>query len=125
MADHALTGSSLALARMILTVGHSAEVSRYTDADKVIYPIKGRVTVHAGSETFLLEAADALAISGGLPHRIANAGTDDAEMIVSYSAGNNECRPNSTVEQVWAWFINWQLARARRREDDGTLGPVP
>lgn len=125
MANRALTGTSLALARMILTVRQSAEAHRHSNADEVLYSIRGRLAVHAGSETFLLEAADALAIPAGLAHRIENVGTEDAEIILSYSTGNRDYVAEPTAKPMWTRLTDW-WARARgSNADDGTLGPLP
>lgn len=61
MATRALTGSSLSLTRMILTPEHSGEAHLHSNADEVIYIIKGRVEVRAGVEIFWLDAIDASA----------------------------------------------------------------
>ena len=93
MATRGLTGSSLSLTRMILTPGQSGEAHRHPNADEVIYLVKGNVEVRAGDDTFSLDATDALAIPGGLPHQIHNHGLEDAELIISYSTGDREYVP--------------------------------
>ena len=97
MANRGLTGSSLSLTRMIVKPGQSGEAHRHPNADEVIYLIKGKVEVRAGDETFSLDATDALAIPGGLSHQIHNPGAEDAELIISYSTGEREYAPESTV----------------------------
>lgn len=98
MANRGLTGSTLSMTRMILTPGRSGEAHRHPNADEVIYLIKGRVKVEVGAETFSLDATDALAIPGGLPHQIHNSGIEDAELIVSYSTGDREYAPELAAE---------------------------
>jgi mannose-6-phosphate isomerase-like protein (cupin superfamily) len=90
MANSALTGASVSLAHLVVEPQHSAETHRHANADEVIYAIKGQTTVHAGSETFHLVAGDALTIPGGLSHQIENLGTEDAEMILTYSTGHRD-----------------------------------
>ncbi|HEX4005454.1 MAG TPA: cupin domain-containing protein [Acidobacteriaceae bacterium] len=90
MANRAVSKSSLALARMILAPGQSGESHRHPNADEVLYLIKGRIAVRAGSETFQLEAADALTIPGALAHQIENVGDEDAEMVLAYSTGERD-----------------------------------
>jgi quercetin dioxygenase-like cupin family protein len=80
MANHTLTGSSLALARIILAVGRLGEPHRHPNADEVIYSIKGQVAVHVGSEVFALGASDALTIPRGLSHRVENVGTESEQI---------------------------------------------
>ena len=100
MANRALTGSSLALARLILTAGHSRKAHSHPNSDEVVYCVRGRLAVHAGTETFLLEPADALAIPAGLSHRIENIGTEDGEMILAYSTGDREYLPESAAKRM-------------------------
>lgn len=100
MANRGLTGSTLSMTRMIITPGHSGEAHRHANADEVIYLIKGRVKVEVGAETFSLDATDALAIPGGLPHQIHNPGIEDAEMIISYSTGDREYAPEPAVKSA-------------------------
>lgn len=100
LATRALTGSSLSLTRMIITPGHSGEAHRHPNADEVIYLVKGRVDVRAGAEIFQLDATDALAIPGGLPHQIQNPGMEDAELIICYSTGDREYTPEITRGDV-------------------------
>ena len=101
LATRALTGSSLSLTRMILTEGQSGEAHRHANADEVIYLIKERVEVEAGNETFSLEASDALAIPGGLPHQIQNCGAEDAELIICYSSGDRAYAPESNPKKTF------------------------
>lgn len=100
MANRALTGSTLSLTRMIVAPGKCGEAHRHPNADEVIYLIKGRVSVDVGAETFSLDATDALAIPGGLPHQIHNPGTGDAELIVSYSTGDREYAPEAAAKDA-------------------------
>lgn len=98
LATRALTGSSLSLTRMIVTKGHAGEAHRHPNADEVIYLVKGKVDVHAGDEVFSLDATDALAIPGGVPHQIQNSGMEDAELIICYSTGDREYVTEPTVK---------------------------
>ena len=95
MANQALSGSSVAVARLILTGGQSSSPQsgsrhRHANADEVIYVYKGSVAVLAGEKTTLLQPGDALTIPANVPHSIQNAGSADAEMTLSYSSGDRE-----------------------------------
>lgn len=90
LANRNVSGSSLALARMVLQPGRSGEAHRHPNADEVLYLIKGQIAVQAGNERFLLQPTDALTIPGDLSHRIENIGNEDAEIILTYSTGNRE-----------------------------------
>jgi quercetin dioxygenase-like cupin family protein len=95
MANHTLSGSSVAVARLILTAGQSTygqsgRSHRHPNADEVIFVFKGKVGVRVGVETTLLQPGDALTVPANAPHRIENVGSEDAEMTLSYSSGDRE-----------------------------------
>jgi quercetin dioxygenase-like cupin family protein len=90
LADKALTGSSLSVLRMLLHPRHSGQRHRHPNADEVIYLIRGQVRVRAGEETQVLQPGDSLSIPAAVVHQIENAGSDDAEMTISYSDGERQ-----------------------------------
>jgi quercetin dioxygenase-like cupin family protein len=87
LADKALTGSSLSVLRMVLHAQHSGRKHRHGNADEVIYLIRGNVQVHGGDETKTFQSGDSLSIPADVIHQIENTGSDDAEMMISYSTG--------------------------------------
>jgi quercetin dioxygenase-like cupin family protein len=90
MANQHLSGSSVAVARLTLTTGQSGNSHIHPNADEVIYLFRGTVDVRVGEETTRLQPGDALTVPANLIHRIENAGSQDAEMTLSYSSGNRE-----------------------------------
>jgi quercetin dioxygenase-like cupin family protein len=95
MANQHLSGSSVAVARMILTAGQSTygqsgKKHRHPNADEVIYLFNGKVNVVVGEKSTLLQPGDAITVPANLAHRIENVGSEDAEMVLSYSSGNRE-----------------------------------
>jgi quercetin dioxygenase-like cupin family protein len=95
MANQLLSGSSVAVARLILSTGQSTygqagKKHRHPNADEVIYLFRGKVDVLVGEETTLLQPGDALTVPANLAHRIQNVGSEDAEMVLSYSSGNRD-----------------------------------
>jgi len=48
------------------------------------------VGVLVGEETTLLQSGDALTVPANLAHRIENVGSEDSEMMLSYSSGDRE-----------------------------------
>ena len=95
MANQLLSGSSVAVARLILTAGQSTygqsgKKHRHPNADEVIYLFRGKVDVLVGEETTLLQPGDAFTVPANLAHRIENVGSEDAEMTLSYSSGDRE-----------------------------------
>jgi quercetin dioxygenase-like cupin family protein len=90
LADKALTGSSLSVLRLLLHPQHSGRKHRHANADEVIYLIRGEVQVHAGDDTQPLQPGDSLSIPADVVHQIENVGSEDAEMTISYSAGERQ-----------------------------------
>ena len=95
MANQLLSGSSVAVARLVLTAGQSTygqsgKKHRHPNADEVIYLFRGKVNVLVGEETTLLQPGDALTVPVNMAHRIENVGREDAEIMLSYSSGNRE-----------------------------------
>lgn len=95
MANRSLSGSSVAVARLILTAGQSTygqsgKKHRHPNADEVIYLFRGKLKVIVGEETALLQPGDAFTVPANVAHRIENVGSEDAEMTLSYSSGERE-----------------------------------
>lgn len=90
MANESLSSSSVAVARLIIRKGHSGEPHVHSNADEVIYLIRGKIRVDAEGEEATLQQGDALTIPAGLVHRIENIGNEDSEMTLSYSSGRRE-----------------------------------
>jgi len=95
MASQLLSGSSVAVARLILTAeqstyGQSGKKHSHPNADEVIYLFRGKVDVLVGEETTSLQPGDAFTVPANLAHRIENVGSEDAEMMLSYSSGDRE-----------------------------------
>jgi quercetin dioxygenase-like cupin family protein len=95
VANQTLSGSSVAVARLILTArqstyGQFTKTHRHPNADEVIFVFKGKVGVCVGDEMTVLESGDALTVLANVPHRIENVGNEDAEMTLSYSSGARE-----------------------------------
>ena len=90
MANQPLSGSLVAVARLLLTDGQSGERHSHPNADEVIYLFRGKIRVHTGEEATLLQPGDAVTIPARWVHRIENVGSEDAEMTLSYSSGDRE-----------------------------------
>jgi quercetin dioxygenase-like cupin family protein len=87
MANQALTGSSVTVGRLILYPGFSDSSHSHSNADEVIFLLKGSVCVQLGGAEMHLRPGDALTIPLKVVHRIKNNGKDEAEMTLSYSSG--------------------------------------
>ncbi len=90
MANESLSSSSVAVARLMIRKGQFGEQHVHSNADEVIYLIRGKIRVDAEGEETILRQGDALTIPAGLVHRIENIGSEDSEMTLSYSSGHRE-----------------------------------
>lgn len=87
MANQVLSGSSVTVGRLILRPGQGDTAHSHSNADEVIYLLRGGVTVRMGGSKIDLQAGDALTITLRLIHQIQNTGKAEAEMTLSYSSG--------------------------------------
>jgi mannose-6-phosphate isomerase-like protein (cupin superfamily) len=90
MANQPLSGSSVAVGRLILRPGFSDSSHSHSNADEVIYLFKGSVRVQMAGSEIDLQAGDALTIPLKLTHQIKNIGKKEAEMTLSYSSGTRK-----------------------------------
>jgi mannose-6-phosphate isomerase-like protein (cupin superfamily) len=87
MANQSLSGSSVTVGRLVLYPGLSDSPHSHSNADEVVFLLRGKVCVQMGGREFELLPGDALTIPLKLPHRIKNTGNEEAEMTLSYSSG--------------------------------------
>jgi mannose-6-phosphate isomerase-like protein (cupin superfamily) len=87
MANQTLSGSSVTVGHLILFPGLSDSPHSHSNADEVIFLLRGRVSVQMEGKEVNLLPGDALTIPRGLIHRVKNTGDQEAEMTLSYSSG--------------------------------------
>lgn len=87
MANNSLSGSSVTVGRLVIKPGLSDTPHSHSNADEVLYLIKGKVRVLMGGLEMNMVPGDALTIPFKLKHQVINVGTKEAEMTVSYSSG--------------------------------------
>ncbi len=87
MANQPLSGSSVAVSRLILYPGFTNSLHSHSNADEVIFLLRGKVRVKLGRAELELKAGDALTIPLKVAHQIKNTGDGEAEMTLSYSSG--------------------------------------
>ena len=90
MANQPLSGSSVAVGRLILFPGFSDSSHSHSNADEVIFMLRGCVQVQMGGGQVTLQTGDALTIPLKLAHQIENNGPEEAEMTLSYSSGSRK-----------------------------------
>jgi len=83
----------LTLGRVVIKAGESNPPHRHPNCEEALYLMKGRLRHFIGAEEVILEAGDTLVVGAGLSHHALNIGTEDADMIVAYSAGERGFEP--------------------------------
>jgi quercetin dioxygenase-like cupin family protein len=79
--------------RVIIKPGQSNPRHSHTTCEEVLYLLQGRLRHYAGDEAVILEAGDTLVVAPYVPHYAVNVGEEDADMIVAYSSGERDFRP--------------------------------
>ncbi len=87
MANQPLSGSSVTVGRLILYPGFTNTLHSHSNADEVIFLLRGSVRVKLGGTELAMEAGDALTIPLKVVHQIKNTGDEEAVMTLSYSSG--------------------------------------
>jgi mannose-6-phosphate isomerase-like protein (cupin superfamily) len=90
MANQPLSGSSVAVGRLILHPGFSDSLHSHSNADEVIFLFRGNIRVKIGGSQIDLGPGDALTIPLTVVHEIRNIGVGEAEMTLSYSSGSRK-----------------------------------
>jgi quercetin dioxygenase-like cupin family protein len=79
--------------RVIIQAGQSNPRHSHTTCEEVLYLLSGRLEHYVGDESVVLEAGDTLTVDPTIPHYAINIGEEDADMIVAYSSGERDFRP--------------------------------
>lgn len=86
--DETIADAGISVARMTVEAGGTGEAHRHPNCNEVVHLVSGRVEQIVGDECHVLEPGDTIFIPQGRRHQSRNPETQDAVMIVSYSAGN-------------------------------------
>jgi quercetin dioxygenase-like cupin family protein/GNAT superfamily N-acetyltransferase len=79
--------------RVTIAPGHSNPRHSHTTCEEVLYLLSGRLEHWIGDGSVILEAGDTLTVPAHVPHYATNVGDQDAAMIVAYSSGSRDFRP--------------------------------
>jgi quercetin dioxygenase-like cupin family protein len=79
--------------RVIIKPGQSNPRHSHTTCEEVLYLLAGRLEHFIGDESVILEAGDTLVVAPYVAHYAINVGDEDADMIVAYSSGERDFRP--------------------------------
>jgi transcriptional regulator with XRE-family HTH domain len=73
---------SLEVIRSVVPVGYDTSAGPYRHAgEDCVHILRGRMEVHVGDESYVLEAGDTITYDAGIPHWWRNAGDEESEMI--------------------------------------------
>ena len=85
----------LTLGRVVIRKGCSNPRHSHPNCEEALVLLRGRLEHTMGEQAVVLEAGDTLVLDAGVPHSATNIGAEDADMIVAYSSGVRELRPES------------------------------
>ena len=80
----------LSVARMVLRPGMATDAHVHANCEEAIYVVHGMVECRTGRRLVKLRTGGQSVVPRGAVHRIKNAGTTPAEVILSYSSAARE-----------------------------------
>ncbi len=83
----------MVVGRVIIKRGHSNPRHSHPNCEEMLYLLRGRLEHTVGADKVITEAGEVIVVPAGVPHIARNIGDEDADMIVAYSAGVREFRP--------------------------------
>ena len=96
LASEALGNSSaLSVARMVLHPGQSNDAHRHPNCEEALYLLRGAVEHRVGDVRLTQAMGTVVVIPQGMQHATTNVGAEPAELLVSYSSGARDYRPEN------------------------------
>jgi mannose-6-phosphate isomerase-like protein (cupin superfamily) len=83
----------LTFGRVVIRRGKANPRHSHPNCDEVLYLLAGRLEHSLGSDKVMMEAGDTLVVPAGCAHNALSVGDVDADMIVAYSSGERQFRP--------------------------------
>ena len=80
----------LTLGHVVIKPGESNPRHCHPNCEEVLYLMRGCLEHFVGEKKIAATAGDVLTVGSGVYHHATNTGSEDAHMIVAYSAGNRE-----------------------------------
>jgi quercetin dioxygenase-like cupin family protein len=81
---------SMTVGRVVIKKGKSNPRHSHPNCDEVLYLLKGRLEHSFGADKILMDAGDTLVVPAGIMHNAVSIGSEDADMIVTYSSGTRQ-----------------------------------
>ena len=85
--------SSISVAKMFVLPGEESEQHRHSNCEEAIVVLRGSVLVHRAERSSVHSAGDCIVVPTGISHRLKNVGEVEAELILSYGAGERRYEP--------------------------------
>jgi len=85
----------ITVGRVIIKKGGSNPRHCHSDAEEVLYLLRGKLRHSIGDEEVVMEPGDTLVLPPGAFHNALNIGSQDADMIVAYPTGERNFKPES------------------------------
>jgi quercetin dioxygenase-like cupin family protein len=79
--------------RVTIRKGQANPRHSHSTCEEVLYLLSGRLEHWIGDASVTLEPGDTLTVPAHVPHYAVNVGDGDADMIVAYSSGERDFRP--------------------------------
>jgi len=80
----------LSLARISLPAGNATDTHVHGNCEESVYVVRGQVECTYGGRSSLLAPGELTVVPRGAVHRLRNAGSEPAEIILSYSSNARE-----------------------------------
>lgn len=78
---------------VVIKAGYSNPRHSHHNCEEVLYLLNGKLEHTMGGEAVRLQAGDTLVVRADVPHNATCIGDEDANMIVAYSSGVRDFRP--------------------------------
>ena len=85
--------AGVTVGRVLIRRGCSNPRHSHPGCEEVLYLLTGRLRHTMGDEEVILDPGDVIVLEAGVPHNAFSIGDEDADMIVAYSSGTRDCRP--------------------------------
>jgi len=84
---------ALTLGRVVIRKDMSNPPHSHPTCEEVLYLLRGELEHVVGNYVYILKAGDTLTVDAGVPHCATSIGDEDADMIVVYSSGTRDFKP--------------------------------
>lgn len=96
-----LNGSrGLSAARVVIRANTANTRHSHPTCEEVLYLLKGKLLHYVGDEAYEMVAGDCITIPAGVPHYAINTGSEPADMVVMYDAGERDFKVEEQPKMI-------------------------